>query len=305
MAFSKPLFCPVFHTASLALIHCDLSSSQSEFLTTFNASIGRIYRPLGNPPADAHLPFHPSTFKLPPHFLPLPSQPFLSPSNAQPPLKLITWTETGNLPTTRFSHPVHGPINEHTLNSLRPSFRPTWPNCTLHQPKVELVTAIIHYSLPSTWVACHVIFMILRKWWSSAAGNSSPRLQAGSQPSQPFVNQEGMPPSTILPFQVPRAMYDTTDLRTELQISALKPARSNWMLSSENLDNWRNEWDGIEIETTLISYRKIGFKGNHTTLQSSKIRLITTLPMELKSAVSIGSLLPIGRLITSLFKYTH
>ena len=117
-------------------------------------STGRIYRPLGNPPADAHLPFHPSTFELPPHFLPLPSQPFLSPSNAQPPLKL-TWTETGNLPTTRFSHPVHGPINEHTLNSPRPPFRPTWPSCTLHKPMVELVTAIIHCSLPST-APCYV-----------------------------------------------------------------------------------------------------------------------------------------------------
>ena len=57
-----------------------------------------------------------------------------------------------------------------------------------------------------------------------------------------------------------------SDLRTELQTSTLnQQGVIGWhMLSSKNQDNWRNEFDGTEIETTLISYRKIGFKGNHT-----------------------------------------
>ena len=56
-----------------------------------------------------------------------------------------------------------------------------------------------------------------------------------------------------------------SDLHTELQTSTLnQQGVIGWhMLLSKNQDNWRNEFNGTEIKATLISYRKVGFKGNH------------------------------------------
>ena len=173
-----------------------------------------------------------------------------------------------------------GPINERTLNSLPPSPFPSHM-AKLHPPSANVRISNSNYSLfntfdVNTWVACYVIFKILGRWWSSAAKNSSP----------PFASRQSTQ-STFCPNKTNQSTVSTkkachrrryrhfrhsmlctilSDLRTELQTSTLnQQGVIGWhMLSSKNLDNWRNEFDGTEIETTLVSYRKIGFKGNHT-----------------------------------------
>lgn len=217
---SKPLFCPVFRTASLALIHCDLSSSQSELLTTFNPSPSEEY--IDHLTVLPRMPTCHSTHpysNFHPTFSPCLLGLFYCPRMLSLLLNLPEqW------PVTCRRHNFHIRYTARSMStswtaSLPPPFHSTWPSSTLQQPRVEWVTAIIHYSLPLTltleWRT--MSYSWSSEGWPGWLGKRGAGALGGWR-SSPFVkinepvncfDQEGMPPSTISPFQAPGAMYDT------------------------------------------------------------------------------------------------